>query len=155
MGCGTGALTIWAARLGAKVLAIDSSSEMLRLCAGKARGLGIAEHVSAICRDAHDLSILEDSRFDCVVSCFSATQFSSRSAVYREMFRVLGKNGRCVVTCWDEPSQMKLFQALLGALSSVVPNLSSHLTAQSGRDSHLMSRRQRGGDAKRRSHLIF
>ena len=73
IGCGTGALTLRAARRGAEVEGIDVNPEMLEIAARHARDAGLAEHVWLSERGIAELRRAEPNRFDVVTSglCFS------------------------------------------------------------------------------------
>lgn len=93
---GTGALTLAAARTGARVLAIDFSSAMVARI--EAAGLS---NVDAKVMDGQALA-LPDASFDAVFSIFGVIMFPDWRRGLAEMARVTRPDGRGVVATWQE-----------------------------------------------------
>src|SRR4029453_17072616 len=76
LGCGDGTTAVPAAQLGADVLGVDISSNLVAAGTARAEALGLEN-----CRfqegDTSDLPELDDERFDLVISIFGA-MFASR-----------------------------------------------------------------------------
>jgi SAM-dependent methyltransferase len=104
-GCGTGVVAITAARLGARVQAIDLTPQLLE----RARENGAIAEVEIEWRegDVEELPF-EDGEFDAVVSQF-AHMFAPRPEVaMREMLRVLRPGGTIAFSTWPPESVVGL-----------------------------------------------
>jgi SAM-dependent methyltransferase len=116
---GSGALSIPAARTGARVLATDQSPVMLELLAARARegGLEVATRVM----DGHRLE-LEDSSFDMAGSQLGVSLFPDMPRGISEMARVVKPGGRVLVTAYGHPSKVEFLGFLVGAVQTVRPD---------------------------------
>ncbi|MFX0560374.1 class I SAM-dependent methyltransferase [Tepidibacillus infernus] len=94
IGSGTGTYSLWLARKGLNVIAIDQSVEMMKVAKEKAE----AEKLSIDWNlgDAHYLPFLGNS-FDLVISVTAIEFMDQPQLVLREAMRVLKPNGRLVV----------------------------------------------------------
>jgi len=73
LGCGTGEDAVWLARAGHRVVAIDTSAEMIRIARLKAVAAGCADRIEFHCLSIEDLASLPgEARFDAVLSNFGA-----------------------------------------------------------------------------------
>lgn len=115
---GSGALSIPAARLGARVLATDQSPVMLRLLEQRARkeGLDIETRVM----DGHALE-LDDQSFDMAGSQFGVMLFPDMPKGIREMARVTRRGGRVLMNVYGAPQQIDFLAFLVHAIQSVRP----------------------------------
>jgi ubiquinone/menaquinone biosynthesis C-methylase UbiE len=115
---GSGALSIPAARLGAKVLATDQSPVMLELLKERARreGLDIETRVM----DGHALE-LDDDSFDVAGSQFGVMLFPDMPKGVSEMARVARPGGRVLINAYGEPHKIEFLGFLVGAVQSVRP----------------------------------
>lgn len=115
---GSGALSIPAARLGARVLATDLSPVMLEHLARRAgeEGLDIDTRVM----DGQALE-LEDNSFDMVGSQFGVMLFPDMPCGLREMVRVAKPGGRVLMNVYGDPHKIEFFGFLIGAIQSVRP----------------------------------
>lgn len=115
---GSGALAIPAARLGAKVTAIDQSSVMLELLRARAsiEGLRIATRVM----DGHALEF-EDGRFDLCGSQFGVMLFPDMPKALREMARVVKPGGGVLLHAYGDPDRIEFLAFLIGAIQCVRP----------------------------------
>jgi ubiquinone/menaquinone biosynthesis C-methylase UbiE len=115
---GSGALSIPAAQLGAKVLASDQSSAMLDLLAARAA----AAHLDIETRvmDGHALQV-EDASFDVVGSQFGVMLFEDMPRGIREMTRAVKPKGRVLVTAYGDPGQIGFLGFMIEAVQSVRP----------------------------------
>ena len=119
LGCGDGTTALPAARLGAEVLGVDISSNLVK--AGNKR---IQEEGLTNCiiqeGDACDLSDLKDHSFDLVVSIFGAMFAPKPFDVAKEMVRVTRPGGRIVMGNWI-PNDPTLVAQILKISSSYSP----------------------------------
>lgn len=113
---GSGALSIPAARLGAKVLATDLSPVMLELLERRAHeeGLSIATQVM----DGHALEI-DDNSFDLAGSQFGVMLFPDMPRGISEMTRVVRPGGRVLMNVYGDPHEIEFLGFLVRAVQSV------------------------------------
>ncbi|MGH6923259.1 MAG: class I SAM-dependent methyltransferase [Propylenella sp.] len=116
---GGGALSIPAARLGAKVLATDQSPVMLKLLGERARAEGL--DIETRVMDGHALD-LDDESFDCAGSQFGVMLFPDMPKGIREMARVVKPGGRVLMNVYGDPHRIEFFGFLVGAVQSVRPD---------------------------------
>jgi SAM-dependent methyltransferase len=116
---GSGALSIPAARLGARVLATDLSPAMLELLERRAREeeLSIATRVM----DGHRLE-LEDDSFDMAGSQFGVMLFPDMPKGIAEMARVVRPGGRVLVNAYGHPHGIEFLGRFVGAIQAAVPS---------------------------------
>jgi ubiquinone/menaquinone biosynthesis C-methylase UbiE len=117
---GSGALSIPAARLGARVLATDQSPVMLRLLEERARKEGL-DIVETRVMDGHALALDSDS-FDMTGSQFGVMLFPDMPKGIREMARVTRSGGRVLMIGYGAPGQIDFLLFLVRALRSVRPD---------------------------------
>jgi ubiquinone/menaquinone biosynthesis C-methylase UbiE len=115
---GSGALGIPAARLGARVTAIDQSPAMLELLAARARAEGL--EVETRTMDAHALE-LDDDAFDMAGSQFGVMLLPEIPRGIREMARVVKPGGRVLVHAYGDPHQIEFLGFLVSAVQAVRP----------------------------------
>ncbi len=100
-GCGPGRFSITAAKLGARVTALDLSDRQLRLAEEKIGQAGLTENVEDFVQgDITDLSIFPDGRFDVVVCYGGALSYvrERRHEAAAELVRVLRPGGAILVS---------------------------------------------------------
>jgi ubiquinone/menaquinone biosynthesis C-methylase UbiE len=116
---GSGALSLPAARLGAKVLATDLSPAMLALLRERARreNLDIETRVM----DGQHLE-LDNNTFDIAGSQFGVMTFPDQPRGIREMTRVVKPGGRVVMTVYGSPAEIDFLGLFVGAVHSVRPD---------------------------------
>ena len=116
---GSGALSLPAARLGAKVLATDLSQAMLDLLGERARkeNLDIESRVM----DGHRLE-LEDDSFDMAGSQLGVMTFPDQARGISEMTRVVKPGGRVLMTVYGSPVEIDFLGVFVGAVHSVRPD---------------------------------
>ena len=116
---GSGALSIPAARLGARVLATDRSPAMLELLEARARreGLDIETRVM----DGHALE-LTDETFDMAGSQFGVMLFPDMPKGISEMARVVRPGGRVLIHAYGAPHQIEFFGFFVAGIRSVRPD---------------------------------
>jgi ubiquinone/menaquinone biosynthesis C-methylase UbiE len=112
IGAGTGALSLQAAALGARVTAIDLSSAMV---ARLNQRLAPCPECKALVMDGEALTF-EDSTFDAAFSVLSTTLFSNWSAGLDEAVRVVRPGGWLGIVHWANPEGADIFTILLRAL---------------------------------------
>jgi ubiquinone/menaquinone biosynthesis C-methylase UbiE len=115
---GSGALSIPAARLGARVLATDLSPVMLERLGSRAQAEGLDLEARAM--DGHNLE-LEDESFDIAGSQFGVMLFPDMPRGIREMVRVVRPGGRVLLTVFGDPQQVEFLGFFVAAIRSVRP----------------------------------
>jgi ubiquinone/menaquinone biosynthesis C-methylase UbiE len=116
---GSGALSIPAARLGARVTAIDQSAVMLDLLAARAREEGL--NIETRVMDGHALE-LDDDSFDLTGSQFGVMLFPDMPRAIREMVRVTRPGGRVLIHAYGDPHRIEFLGFLIRAVQSVRPD---------------------------------
>jgi ubiquinone/menaquinone biosynthesis C-methylase UbiE len=114
---GSGALSIPAARLGARVLAIDLSPAMLELLERRAREEELSIETQVM--DGHAL-VLEDDRFDLAGSQFGVMVFPDMPRGIAEMARVVRPGGRVLVSAYGDPHAIEFLGFFVAAIQTVV-----------------------------------
>jgi SAM-dependent methyltransferase len=107
--CGTGNVTIPAARTGARVSGLDLTPAMLARAAERAEGLGV-EWVEG---DAEDLPFADGS-FDVVLSAFGCMFAPRHEVVADELARVLRPGGRLGLCAWTPEGAIGEFFRVVG-----------------------------------------
>jgi ubiquinone/menaquinone biosynthesis C-methylase UbiE len=115
---GSGALSIPAAHLGARVLATDQSPAMLELLRGRASREGLSIETRVM--DGHALE-LDDNSFDMAGSQFGVMLFPDMPTGISEMVRIVKPNGRVLMTVYGDPHKIEFFGFFVEALQSVRP----------------------------------
>lgn len=116
---GSGALSIPAARLGARVLATDISPAMLERLEQRARDEGLSVETRVM--DGHALE-LDDDGFDMVGSQFGVMLFPDMLKGISEMARVLKPGGRVLMNAYGDPHQIEFFGFFVAAIQAVIPS---------------------------------
>jgi ubiquinone/menaquinone biosynthesis C-methylase UbiE len=116
---GGGALSIPAARLGARVLAADQSSVMLELLKQRAGREGLDIETRAM--DGHALDVVDDG-FDMAGSQFGVMLFPDMPRGIREMARVVRPGGRVLMIAYGDPHKIEFFGFFVHAIQSVRPD---------------------------------
>ncbi len=118
---GSGALSIPAARLGARVTAVDQSAVMLELLAARAHqeGLKIETHVM----DGHALHF-DDHTFDAAGSQFGVMLFPDMPRGIREMVRVVKPAGHVLMSVYGDPRRIDFLGFFVRAVQTVRPEFS-------------------------------
>lgn len=115
---GSGALAIPAARLGARVTAVDQSRVMLELLAARAREEQLNVETRAM--DGHALQFADDT-FDVAGSQFGVMLFPDMPKAVREMVRVVKPGGRVLINAYGDPEEIEFLSFLVTAVQSVRP----------------------------------
>jgi pimeloyl-ACP methyl ester carboxylesterase/SAM-dependent methyltransferase len=115
---GSGALSIPAARLGARVLATDQSPAMLERLAARARDESL--DIETRVMDGHALELADDG-FDLVGSQFGVMLFPDMPRGIREMARVAGPGGRVLLHAYGDAREIEFLGLFVGAIRAVRP----------------------------------
>jgi ubiquinone/menaquinone biosynthesis C-methylase UbiE len=115
---GSGALSLPAARLGARVLATDHSPVMLELLQDRARDEGLQLETRIM--DGHALE-LDDDSVDLAGSQFGVMLFPDMPKGIREMARVVRPGGRVLMNVYGDPRRIDFLAFLVAALRAVRP----------------------------------
>jgi ubiquinone/menaquinone biosynthesis C-methylase UbiE len=118
---GSGALSIPAARLGARVLATDQSPVMLELLGHRARKEGLSIETRVM--DGQALQ-LDDNSFDLAGSQFGVMLFPDMPKGIREMARVARPGGRVLMNVYGDPHKIEFFGFFVRAMQTVRPEFS-------------------------------
>jgi ubiquinone/menaquinone biosynthesis C-methylase UbiE len=99
LGCGTGALTLRAARKGATVKGIDVNAQMLEIAKQRAREAGLVGSIGFCEVGVAELGSEETESYDVVMSglCFSELTADELRFSLREVTRILKPNGLLLV----------------------------------------------------------
>src|SRR5512134_1291285 len=116
---GSGALSIPAARLGARVLATDQSPAMLELLRARAHQEGLSVETRVM--DGQALA-LGDNSFDMAGSQFGVMLFPDMPKGIREMVRVVKPGGRVLIHAYGDPHKIEFLDFLIGAVQAVRPD---------------------------------
>jgi len=119
LGCGDGTTAVPSARLGAEVLGVDISSNLVAAGNRRAEAEGLS-NLSFQEGDASHLDDLEDDAFDLVVSIFGAMFAPRPFDVASEMVRVTRPDGRIVMGNWI-PNDPTLVAQILKTSSAYSP----------------------------------
>ncbi|HSV71159.1 MAG TPA: methyltransferase domain-containing protein [Methylibium sp.] len=119
LGCGDGTTALPAARLGAEVLGVDIASNLVAAGNRRAAEAGLA-NLRFQEGDASDLSGLESTSFDRVVSVFGAMFAPRPFDVAKEMVRVTRPGGSIVMGNWI-PNDPTLVAQILKISSAYSP----------------------------------
>jgi SAM-dependent methyltransferase len=119
LGCGDGTTALPAAKLGAEVLGVDISRNLVEAGNRRVREMGVA-NVTFQEGDASDLRDLADHTFDLVVSIFGAMFAPKPFDVAKEMVRVTRPGGRIVMGNWI-PNDPTLVAQILRISSAYAP----------------------------------
>ena len=115
IGAGTGALTLQAAALGARVTAIDLAPNMVDRLTQR---LAPYPECRALVMDGQALTF-EDSTFDAAFSILSTTLFPNWGGALDEAVRVVRPSGWIAIVHWASPYGADIFSILLRALKKL------------------------------------
>lgn len=116
--CGSGALSIPAAKRGARVTASDLSPAMVDLTEARARREGVA--LETLAMDAHDLEF-EDDTFDVSGSQFGVMLIPDLPRGLREMARVTRPGGKSLLLCYGSPAKVEFITFFVQGVRAVRP----------------------------------
>lgn len=115
---GSGALSIPAARLGARVLATDLSLVMLERLKARARAEKLKVETRVM--DGHALE-LDDDTFDVSGSQFGVMLLPDMLRGVSELVRVTRPGGRVLMNVLGPPERVEFFAFFVGAIQAAVP----------------------------------
>ena len=116
---GSGAVSIPAARLGARVLSVDISPTMVERLKARARKEGLS-NLDARVMDGQALE-LESDTFDMSGSQFGVMLFPDLPRGVSELARVTKPGGRVVIVAFGSPMKIEFFGFFIRAIQAVVP----------------------------------
>jgi ubiquinone/menaquinone biosynthesis C-methylase UbiE len=118
---GPGTLAFLAARMGARVRALDFAEEMV----GLVRARMARESVGAIDVVVGDGMALPwaDASFDAAFSMFGLMFFPDRARGFRELHRILRPGSPAVVSSWGTLDDVPLFKELFAKLQTELPHI--------------------------------
>lgn len=116
---GPGALSLPAARLGARVLAVDYSPSMVDLLTQRARAEGL-HNLEARVMDGTALA-LENGAFDVACSQLGIMLFPDRAAGLAELARVTRSGGTGVMSVFGPPEHVPALATFFGAAAKSIP----------------------------------
>lgn len=119
LGCGDGTTALPAARTGANVLGVDIAANLVEAGNARAKAAGL-RNLSFQQGDASNLSEIEDSSFDLVLSVFGAMFAPRPFDVAAEMVRVTKPGGRIVMGNWI-PGDPTLVAQILKVSAAYTP----------------------------------
>jgi ubiquinone/menaquinone biosynthesis C-methylase UbiE len=119
VGCGGGQNSIVLAKWGARsVIGLDQSERQIEYAEQLAKNVGV--EVQFVKSDMEDMSILQDSSFDLIVSMHAMNYASDIQKVFNECSRLLRHGGR-FVTCMTHPIWLVFGEAMeMKDLSKIV-----------------------------------
>ncbi|MFQ5513264.1 MAG: corrinoid protein-associated methyltransferase CpaM [Myxococcota bacterium] len=134
IGCGTGALTLRAARRGACVKGIDVNPEMLERARERVRAAGLEARVELVEMGVAELDREERESYDVVVSglCFSELSPDEQRYALRQVARLLRADGLLLVADEVRPSgpvaraAQRLLRAPLVAITYLITQQTTH-----------------------------
>jgi SAM-dependent methyltransferase len=130
LACGTGAVALRAARLGATVTGLDISADQLAKARAAAENDGLAARF-----DEGDCQALpyDDASFDAVASVFGLIFAADHGRTASELARVTRAGGRMAFTAWSEDDWVRLAKELDR------PDLPGENPTEWGRQEHVRS----------------
>jgi ubiquinone/menaquinone biosynthesis C-methylase UbiE len=137
IGCGTGALTLRAARRGAQVKGIDINPQMLEIADRRVRSAGLTQSVELVQQGVAELDGEEAQYYDAVMSGLVFSELSEDEVSYtlEEIGRILRPGGFVLIADEIKPRghAKRLIQALirapLAALTYVITQQTTHPTS--------------------------
>jgi ubiquinone/menaquinone biosynthesis C-methylase UbiE len=120
---GSGALSIPAARLGAQVVAVDSSPMMVEQLNARAHKEGLS-NLKAYVMDGCSLS-LEDSIFDICGSQHGVSLFPNLPQGLRELVRVMKPGGNVLIVAFGPLKKAEFLSLFMQAMQTTLPNFTS------------------------------
>ncbi|MFQ6043087.1 MAG: corrinoid protein-associated methyltransferase CpaM [Candidatus Poribacteria bacterium] len=116
IGCGTGALTLRAAKLGAKVKGIDVNPQMLEIAQARINQANLEQNIELCEMGVAELGSEESDSYDVLMSglCFSELTEDELTYTLKELKRILKPGGILLVA--DEVSPKSLSKRMLNWL---------------------------------------
>lgn len=134
IGCGTGALTLRAARRGAKVKGIDINPEMLEIAEQRVRSAGLTDSVDLVAKGVAELDGEKAQHYDAVTSGLLLSELSVDEMSYtlKEIARILRPGGLVLIAEEIKPQGRAnrlihaLIRAPLAALTYLITQQTTH-----------------------------
>jgi cyclopropane fatty-acyl-phospholipid synthase-like methyltransferase len=127
VGCGTGALTLRAARNGARVKGIDVNTEMMEVAESRVREAGLSEQVELQEMGVAELDGEEPQSYDAVMSglCFSELSEDELTYTLGQVGRILRPGGLLIAGDEVRPSKFasRLIHSVIKAPLAVITYL--------------------------------
>ena len=117
---GSGALSLPAARLGAKVLAVDISPVMIERLKARAAEEGLS-NLKGCAMDGHQLE-LPDNAFDMAGSQFGVMLFPDFMRGLQEMIRITRPGGKVFLVTFGPVEKVEFLGLFVQAIKAVVPD---------------------------------
>jgi SAM-dependent methyltransferase len=121
VGCGAGALSLAAARLGGHCLGVDISAPLVEAARARARRIG-AESVEFVQADAQTHRFGEAS-FDALISRFGIMFFTDPHAAFRNLRSALRPGGTLACLAWRGAAENPFMTTAERAVASILPQL--------------------------------
>lgn len=154
LGCGDGTTALPAAQLGADVLGVDISSNLVEAGNKRAKEQGLT-NLRFQEGDASNLNELNDHSFDLVVSIFGAMFAPKPFEVAKEMVRVTRPGGRIVMGNWIPNDPTLVAQILKISAAYTPPPPEGFVSPMTwGVDGHVLERFVGAGVAKEKVSLV-
>jgi ubiquinone/menaquinone biosynthesis C-methylase UbiE len=134
LGCGTGALTLRAARRGAKVKGIDINAQMLEIARQRVHAAGLTETVDLVEMGVAELDGEKAHWYDAVTIGLCLSELSEDEVTYtlKEVARILRPGGLLLIADEVKPQGLvkrlihSLIRAPLAALAYVITQQTTH-----------------------------
>jgi ubiquinone/menaquinone biosynthesis C-methylase UbiE len=150
LGSGDGTTALPAAKLGADVLGVDIAANLVAAGNARATAAGLT-NLRFEEGDASNLSAIEDSRFDLLVTVFGAMFAPKPFDVAREMVRVVKPGGRIVMGNWIPGDPTLVAQILKISAAYTPPPPEGFISPMLwGVESHVVERFAQAGVPKER-----
>lgn len=107
IGCGTGRHSSRLAEAGARVVALDFSTGMMR----KARERRAAEHIAFAVSDISGTLPIRDHSFDRIICCLVLDHIHDVASLFRELSRVCRRNGFIAISSMHPAMMLRDIQA--------------------------------------------
>jgi ubiquinone/menaquinone biosynthesis C-methylase UbiE len=149
---GPGTLAVPAARLGARVSAVDFSPEMI----AELRTRVQRENVKGVDARVADATALpfEDDEFDAAFSMFALNLMANRDAAFREILRVLRMGGRAVVGTPADVTRAPAFADVRDIVRRALPLLDLEIDLPLAEPSALLAEMTAAGFAHVEVHRV-
>lgn len=130
IGCGTGALTLRAARRGASVKGIDVNPQMLEIAVRRARNTGLADRIELVEMSVAELDAERSESYDVVMSGLCLSELGDDELAYtlKQVTRILRPGGLLLVA--DEVRPKNLVTRGLRSLVRIPLAILTYLISQ-------------------------
>jgi ubiquinone/menaquinone biosynthesis C-methylase UbiE len=137
LGCGTGAMTLRAAKRGAKVKGIDINAQMLEIAGQRVHEVRLTETVDLVEMGVAELDGEEAQCYDAVMSglCFSELSEDEVTYTLKQVARILRPGGLLLIADEIKPQGLvkrlihSLIRVPLAALTYVITQQTTHPTS--------------------------